>query len=859
MRLIRSNSNLPVLRRGRKSRYSFFPNGISGGAWTPSRLTGSYVPLQWALDGGSAYESTTLDSYQPLRSLESYGTYRKPRKGRCGLFDGTDDYGTLGARLTSGTVSTLTVSVWVKTTDTTHGIAGEYNTTGNQRGWLFYINSGVPTFIASADGTDTPLRAASTTVNDGAWHHIAAVFSAGTINLYIDGTLSNGSVTGTIPAAIFSSTAQFLVATYSATGGGYYAGSMRDLRVYTSAKTGTEILAIKNQASTPTTFDTTGLLGGWRLNEEAGLTAYDWSGNGKHLTLTNITTSTFHASDTGVGYNPANWLGFTLSGSTVIPRNEASTANDVTGSALAYTGKCPHPAVVETPCITGDGTSVGVVLGSGWLPASTADWTEELWLYHSSNGSTIQRIINNSNAGDTDFVTVFADCSSTGTYSAGSLCMLVTGGGSGAGYTAVAGALTSGAWHRIVLSRSGSTFTATAYKTDGSSKSVTNTRSTALPTMYTGLIGNYGSGSGVGNASSGRVASFSITTGGVTTYFPLQEGPGSSNTNRDLYYVKSDGTYGKIAGAIVNGTVSNIWSNRCPGYVQDWCVNYGGRLTTENLFKYSEQFDNAAWTKTGTTITANAAVAPNGTTTMDKWVEDTSGAHVVRQSINATSGTLYRFRIYAKAAENSYIALFTNSTNKGQMFNLATGAAAGVIGSAPDSVSITAVGNGIYLCEIAFTASSTAAHALDIYSSKDGVNWDYTGDGTSGIYIWGAHVYAGAAQSYQPTTSAAVDANRFIPGLISGTVAADGLTKTLTAGKHGNPYSRFSPNPWAAPEMRAIGHTTSTLYAPAADEQSVSPADTKFRRTASDGDDRFIAVATALTGTDKTNMEAYVT
>ena len=61
-----------------------------------------------------------------------------------------------------------------------------------------------------------------------------------------------------------------------------------------------------------------------------------------------------------------------------------------------------------------------------------------------------------------------------------------------------------------------------------------------------------------------------------------------------------------------------------------------------NLFKYTEEFDNGVWTKSGTaTITANAATAPNGTQTADRInnFDDVSGDRVY-QTINITNSTL---------------------------------------------------------------------------------------------------------------------------------------------------------------------------------------------------------------------------
>jgi hypothetical protein len=96
----------------------------------------------------------------------------------------------------------------------------------------------------------------------------------------------------------------------------------------------------------------------------------------------------------------------------------------------------------------------------------------------------------------------------------------------------------------------------------------------------------------------------------------------------------------------------------------------------------------------------------------------------------------------------------------------------------------------------------------------------------------------------------------FIPGNITGNLAADGNAKTLSAGKFGNPFSRINFNPFTAAELNGLG--LATAYAVTNARQSVAPVDTKFRRTKADGDDRFFTANPALTGADKTKAEAYV-
>ena len=61
-----------------------------------------------------------------------------------------------------------------------------------------------------------------------------------------------------------------------------------------------------------------------------------------------------------------------------------------------------------------------------------------------------------------------------------------------------------------------------------------------------------------------------------------------------------------------------------------------------NLFKYTEEFDNGVWTKTGaTSVTPNAGVAPNGTQTADRVdnFDDVQGDRL-KQTLTITNSTL---------------------------------------------------------------------------------------------------------------------------------------------------------------------------------------------------------------------------
>jgi hypothetical protein len=175
-----------------------------------------------------------------------------------------------------------------------------------------------------------------------------------------------------------------------------------------------------------------------------------------------------------------------------------------------------------------------------------------------------------------------------------------------------------------------------------------------------------------------------------------------------------------------------------------------------NLFLQSQTFDNASWSKTDCVVTANAATAPDGTLTAEKLVINngigpSAGFDTGLLQGNALTTGTYTYSVFAKASEFTGLR-FRERFSIGDFieFNLSTGIAPAGTSTFINPTMVN-VGNGWYRCS--FVTQSNTAN-----TNKYALRVGGTGDGTSGIFIWGAQFEATdfGATSYIPTTTTAV-------------------------------------------------------------------------------------------------------
>jgi len=135
-----------------------------------------------------------------------------------------------------------------------------------------------------------------------------------------------------------------------------------------------------------------------------------------------------------------------------------------------------------------------------------------------------------------------------------------------------------------------------------------------------------------------------------------------------------------------------------------------------------------------------------------KLVEDTSnGGHNIQRVENVSNATIYTSSVFVKYGGREWIRLTDAQSSNRIHFNTLTGAFGAITGTVIDYNSI-ALSNGWYKLSITTTSVATA-YALRVSLAEADNDVSYTGDGTSGVYIYGAQLEAGSYSTSLINTS----------------------------------------------------------------------------------------------------------
>ena len=190
-----------------------------------------------------------------------------------------------------------------------------------------------------------------------------------------------------------------------------------------------------------------------------------------------------------------------------------------------------------------------------------------------------------------------------------------------------------------------------------------------------------------------------------------------------------------------------------------------------NIITYSEDFSNAAWSKSNSTITNDNAISPDGTLNADKLVENNSNStHFCSGVFVGVDIETYSFSVFAKKLSGDrYLQLSMGNNISGSIaakFDLDNGVmvyGTTLFGSgySVGDAKIEQYPNGWYKCSISGNKTNLAGNNytnIQLHSNASVLETNtYTGNGTSGVLLWGAQLEAGSyATSYIPTSGAAV-------------------------------------------------------------------------------------------------------
>ncbi|MBK9734023.1 MAG: HYR domain-containing protein [Saprospiraceae bacterium] len=332
-------------------------------------------------------------------------------------FDGVDDHITMGDVNAVDGISQMTIEAWVYRTNTS-GFNSIVNKTFSQSGDIgiqLHLFDPNDVYFRLASGSDAFGYTTGNQIPINSWVHIAAVFdgtatgNANRVKIYINGVQKTLSFLGTIPSVTPNTTAPLQIA-FPSPGAQYWNGKMDEVRIWTTARTSTQILSNFNSELNAQA----GLLALYHFNQgvaggnNVGITSViDASGNGLNGTLTNsaLTGST------------SNWVTGLLSGSS-IPTNDAPitypigitsvtwSANDgngntatctqtvtvvdnqapVTPTIANATGECSVTVTAPTTTDVCAGTITGTTTNP--LTYSTQGTYTITWTFNDGNGNS---------------------------------------------------------------------------------------------------------------------------------------------------------------------------------------------------------------------------------------------------------------------------------------------------------------------------------------------------------------------------------------------------------------------------------------------------------------------------------------
>lgn len=186
------------------------------------------------------------------------------------------------------------------------------------------------------------------------------------------------------------------------------------------------------------------------------------------------------------------------------------------------------------------------------------------------------------------------------------------------------------------------------------------------------------------------------------------------------------------------------------------CVGLLCEGQSTNMLYHSQELDDSDWLKTNSSVTANDDVSPDGNENADLLVEDTSsGEHYIEQTRAGNQENPHSLFVYVKANGRSEGKLVLNpegDSNKeaNVTFNLNDESISSSTGSNTTikDYFLDSVGNDWYKVTMRVDGHDDDTGSFNVrLHLRDGSD-SYTGDGTSGMYVWGFQLEEGIKPTF---------------------------------------------------------------------------------------------------------------
>jgi len=218
----------------------------------------------------------------------------------------------------------------------------------------------------------------------------------------------------------------------------------------------------------------------------------------------------------------------------------------------------------------------------------------------------------------------------------------------------------------------------------------------------------------------------------------------NSLSGTNVFGIQSDS--GGAVLSITNVSVIEYIENDVPrlDYSDGSCASLLLEPQRSNLITYSEDFSQGIYAKNNTSVTSGFT-SPDNTSNAFKLVENTANStHSIYNNVVNGIGD-FTISMFAKSAERSKVRITNGTTSRTATFNLSN---ATISDEAGVSASMVSFGNGWYRCIISYNTTSVNDEYFNINIANNLGDFVYQGDGSSGLYIYGAQLEQG---SY-PTT-----------------------------------------------------------------------------------------------------------